>query len=44
MNGQTGTTFGELPVSKGKLFLYGAGIFLAVLIIAFVILSLFFGE
>ncbi len=44
VNGQTGTTFGELPVSKKKLFLFGAGVFLAVLIIAFVILSLFFGE
>ena len=27
MNGQTGTMFGELPVSRIKLFLFGAGIF-----------------
>lgn len=29
MNGQTGTMFGELPVSKIKCFLLGAGIFIA---------------
>lgn len=34
MNGQTGTMFGELPVSKLKKFLLGAGIFLTVFIIA----------
>lgn len=34
MNGQTGTMFGELPVSPFKRFLLGAGIFLIVFIIA----------
>lgn len=33
MNGQTGTMFGELPVSPFKQFLLGAGIFLIVFII-----------
>ena len=37
MNGQTGTMFGELPVSKLKCFLLGAGIFLAVFIAALLI-------
>ena len=43
VNGQTGVTFGELPVSKPKLVLFGAGIFLAALIVAFIVISLFFG-
>lgn len=34
MNGQTGTMFGELPVSKIKAFFMGAGIFLGSWIIA----------
>ena len=29
MNGHTGTMFGELPVSKFKSFLFGAGVFIA---------------
>lgn len=38
MNGQTGAMFGELPVSPLKAFLFGAGIFVLVLLIC-----LFFG-
>lgn len=37
MNGQTGTMFGELPVSGFKRFLLGAGIFLAVFIVVFLL-------
>lgn len=37
MNGQTGTTFGELPVSKFKKFLLSAGIFLITFIIVFLL-------
>lgn len=37
MNGQTGTMFGELPVSGLKRFLFGAGIFLAVFIVVFLL-------
>lgn len=33
MNGQTGTMFGELPISKIKMFFMGAGIFLGAAII-----------
>lgn len=40
INGQTGTTFGELPVSKGKLWLYRLGLFAAALAVAFVLLLL----
>ena len=34
MNGQTEKMFGELPVSKLKTFLFGAGLFLLVWLIA----------
>lgn len=44
INGQTGTTFGTLPVSRLKLFLFGAGIFLVSLVLSFILLALFFGE
>lgn len=37
MNGQTGTMFGELPVSGFKRFLLGAGIFIIAFIIAFIL-------
>ena len=33
MNGQTGTMFGELPVSRLKSFLFGAGVFIATALI-----------
>jgi len=33
MNGQTGKTYGELPCDKGKLALFGVGLFIALLII-----------
>lgn len=33
INGQTGLTFGQLPVSSGKLFLVSAAIFIAILLI-----------
>lgn len=33
MNGQTGTMFGTLPVSRLKAFLFGAGIFAAILLV-----------
>lgn len=37
MNGQTGTMFGELPVSKLKSFLLGAGIFIATALVVLLI-------
>lgn len=37
MNGQTGNRFGILPVSKIKTLLFGAGIYLSVLLIIFLI-------
>lgn len=37
MNGQTGTMFGELPVSKLKSFLLGAGIFIATALVVMLI-------
>lgn len=43
VNGQTGTMFGELPVSPVKKFWFGAGVFLAALIVATLIGGLFFG-
>ena len=33
MNGQTGKTYGELPCDKGKLALFGAGVFIVLMII-----------
>ncbi len=33
MNGQTGKTYGELPCDKGKLALFGIGLFIALMII-----------
>ena len=33
MNGQTGKTYGELPCDKGKLALFGVGLFIVLLII-----------
>ena len=44
INGQTGTTFGTLPVSRLRLFLFGAGIFLVSLVLSFILLALFFSE
>ena len=44
MNGQTGTMFGELPVSKSKAFLFGAGLFLALAIILTFLGGFFFGR
>lgn len=43
INGQTGMTFGQLPVSKGKLFGASLGIFAAVMLVVFLIGGLFFG-
>lgn len=43
MNGQTGTMFGELPVSPVKKFFFGAGLFLALFIIITLLGGLFFG-
>lgn len=43
VNGQTGTMFGELPVSPVKKFFFTAGVFLASLIIATLLGGLFFG-
>ena len=37
VNGQTGSMFGELPVSKFKSFLFGAGIFLLAALITLLI-------
>lgn len=42
MNGQTGTMFGELPVSPVKKFFFGAGLFLAISIIITLLGGLFF--
>ena len=43
MNGQTGSRFGILPVSKIKKFLFGAGIFVAVAAIGLLLGGLLFG-
>lgn len=43
MNGQTGTMFGELPVSKFKSFLLGAAIFMVTALIVFLIGGSCFG-
>ena len=37
MNGQTGKTYGELPCDKGKLALFGVGIFVALMIIGIIL-------
>ena len=43
MNGQTGTMFGELPVSKLKSFLLGAGVFIVTALIVMLIGGSCFG-
>lgn len=43
VNGQTGTMFGELPVSPIKKFFFSAGVFLAVFLIATLLGGLLFG-
>lgn len=43
MNGQTGTMFGELPISKPKAFFFTAGIALACLIVLLLLGGVFFG-
>ncbi len=39
MNGQTGKNFGALPLSKGKLALFGIGLFIALVIIAYFLMG-----
>ncbi len=39
MNGQTGTMFGELPVSPVKAFFLGAGIFVGLMLLVWVLLA-----
>ncbi|MDE6728020.1 MAG: hypothetical protein K2J80_08800 [Oscillospiraceae bacterium] len=43
MNGQTGTMFGELPVSPVKKFFFSAGLFLGLFVIITLLGGLFFG-
>lgn len=43
MNGQTGTMFGELPVSPVKKFFFGAGLFLGIFIVLTLLGGLLFG-